>query len=93
MRLLKLLVGVIAAGAVVAAFRDLRGGGWLRPALPGEPGEEEPVLGYDGMDRDTLIDWLGDAALDAETLGRIRRYETAHQNRESVLASIDDLLG
>jgi hypothetical protein len=93
MRLLKLLVGIVAAGAVVAAFRDLRGGGWLRPALPGAVEEEEPVLGYDGMDRDTLIDWLGDAALDAETLGRIRRYETAHQNREGVLASIDDLLG
>jgi hypothetical protein len=98
MRFLKLLVGVVAVGAIAAAFRDMRAGRWLKPPLPGEEEEEEaereePVLGYDGMDRDTLVDWLRDAALDEETLVRIRRYEAANQNREPVLAAVADLLG
>jgi len=107
MRLLKVLLGVAAAGAVVVAFRDFRNRRWLGPALPGlagaeddllaegeEGGEEleEPVLGYDGMDRDTLVAWLDDADLDEETLLRIRRYEVATQNREPVLDQVDDLL-
>ena len=53
---------------------------------------EEPVLGYDGMDRDTLVDWLDDADLDEAALLRIRRYETVTQNREPVLDKVDDLL-
>jgi hypothetical protein len=99
MRFLKLLVGALAVGAIAVAFRDLRTGRWLKPQLPGEEEEEaaaereEPVLGYDGMDRDTLVDWLRDAALDEETLVRIRRYEAANQNREPVLAAVADLLG
>jgi hypothetical protein len=94
MRLLKVLIGVVAAGAVVMAFRDFAGGRWLRPSLPGAVlgDAEEPVLGYDGMDRDTLIDWLGDARLDDDTLRRIRRYEEANGRREPVLAAVDDLL-
>lgn len=98
-RLLKTLVGVAALGLVAVAFRDSVRGRWLRPALPGEEegeagtaGGEEPVLGYDGMDRDTLLDWLVDADLDRDTLLRIRAYETANLAREPVLEAVDELL-
>ena len=105
MRALKVLIGAAAGAAIVLALRDYRQGGWLRPALPGtgrdddlllEDDEEdlleEPVLGYDGMDRDTLMEWLDDADLDESTLLRIRRYELETENREPVLDRIDDLL-
>ena len=103
---LKVLLGAAAAGTIMLAFRDFEGGGWLQPALPGgwsdddvllEEDEEdeyaeEPVLGYDGMDRDTLVAWLDDADLDEATLLHVRRYEVANQDREPVLDRIDDLL-
>jgi hypothetical protein len=107
MNVLKVGLGVAAVAAIALAFRDFEGGGWLQPALPGgqwdegdllleededDGGGEEPVLGYDGMDRDTLIAWLDDADLDEATLLRIRRYEEANQSRESVLDQVDDLL-
>jgi len=103
MRVLKVLLGVAAVGAIALAFRDFRNERWLGPALPGgldddgdlleaEEELEEPVLGYDGMDRDTLVDWLDDADLDEETLLRIRRYEEATEAREPVLDKVDDLL-
>lgn len=104
MRALKLLIGAAAGAAIVLALRDYQQGGWLRPALPGggeggllleddeEEMLEEPVLGYDGMDRDTLVEWLDDADLDERTLLRIRRYEEDTGNREPVLDKIDDLL-
>lgn len=107
MSYLKVLLGAAAAGTIVLAFRDFEGGGWLQPALPGaRPGyddelleedddetlDEEPVLGYDGMDRDTLVAWLDDADLDESTLLAIRRYEVDHENREPVLDRVDDLL-
>lgn len=107
MNALKVVLGAVAAGTIVLAFRDFEGGGWLQPALPGggwDEGDllleededeallEEPVLGYDGMDRDTLVAWLEDADLDEATLLRIRRYEVANQDREPVLDRIDDLL-
>jgi hypothetical protein len=100
-RLLKVMLGVAAVGVVAAAFRDSARGRWLRPALPGGGDDEgglliadgeEPVLGYDGMDRDTLLDWLGDADLDRDTLLRIRAYESANLAREPVLDAVDDLL-
>lgn len=105
MRALKVLIGAAAGAAIVLALRDYQQGGWLRPALPGtgrdgglllEDDEEdlleEPVLGYDGMDRDTLVDWLDDADLDERTLLRIRRYEQSTADRDPVLDKIDDLL-
>ena len=101
MRLIRLLVGVAAAGVVAAAFRDSVRGRWLRPALPfGGDDEEggialggrEPVLGYDGMDRDTLLEWLRDADLDRDTLLRIQAYESANLAREPVLEAVEDLL-
>ncbi len=102
MRLLRILLGLAAVGVVVAAFRDSRTQRWLRPATSGgdgddrlpTPGEmEEPVLGYDGMDRDTLVDWLSEADLDRATLVRIHAYESANMARGSVLDTVDDLLG
>jgi hypothetical protein len=105
MRALKVLIGAAAGAAIVLALRDYRNGGWLKPAPFGgghdgglllEDDEEdlleEPVLGYDGMDRDTLVDWLDDADLDERTLLRIRRYEQETDGREPVLDKIDDLL-
>ncbi|HEU0015587.1 MAG TPA: hypothetical protein VFQ45_18060 [Longimicrobium sp.] len=105
MRLVKMLLGAAAVGVVVAAFRDSRTRRWLRPALPGRDGggadegagmlveeSEEPVLGYDGMDRDTLVDWLRESTLDRDTLLRIRRYERINANRQPVLDTVDDLL-
>ncbi len=100
-RLLKVMLGVAAVGVVAIAFRDSARGRWLRPALPGDDQDdgglliadgEEPVLGYDGMDRDTLLDWLGDADLDRDTLLRIRAYESANLARGPVLEAVDDLL-
>jgi hypothetical protein len=105
-RALKVLIGAAAGAAIVLALRDYRTGGWLRPAVPGgyrlddgglllEDDDElleEPVLGYDGMDRDTLVDWLDDADLDERTLLRIRHYEENSSNRDPVLDKIDDLL-
>lgn len=101
MRFLKLLLGVAAVGVVAAAFRDSTRGRWLRPSVPftGDDGEggpeldgQEPVLGYDGMDRDTLLEWLNDAELDRATLLRIQAYETAHQARVPILDAIEDML-
>jgi hypothetical protein len=102
MKLLKTLLATAAVGAIVIAFRDVEGGRWLRPAVPGRGGmdlddlgfeDEEPVLGFDGMDRDTLIDWLGEAELDDQALRRIRGYEITHQGRQPVLDALEDLLG
>ena len=104
MRALKVLIGAAAGAAIVLALRDFRNGGWLKPALAGgrdggllledddEEFLEEPVLGYDGMDRDTLVEWLDDADLDERTLLRVRHYEQETDAREPVLDKIDDLL-
>ena len=104
MSAIKWLVGAAAAGVIVAAFRDFENSRWLAPAGledrfgggaadVGDELEEEPVLGYDGMDQDTLIDWLGSMRLDRGQLQSMRRYEAAHRNREPVLAAITDLMG
>ncbi|CAN5350479.1 hypothetical protein BH20GEM2_BH20GEM2_06360 [soil metagenome] len=55
--------------------------------------DEEPILGYDGMDAETLIDWLERADLDTIALRRVRGYETRHRDRQDVLQVVDDLLG
>lgn len=106
MNLLKGLLGAAAVGTIVLAFRDGDRGAWLRPALPGEADfggdtlledeegvDEEPVLGYDGMDRDTLMDWLRSADLDTGTLRNVRLYEATHENRQVVLDTVDELIG
>ena len=96
MNLLKALVAAAAVGVIVVAFQDTETGGWL--PLGGTPDRmgtdsPEPILGYDGMDRDTLIDFLGSSELDRTTLLRIQAYEMANQGRGVVLDSIADLLG
>lgn len=95
MNLIKLLLGGMAIAAIAAAFRDFQTGGWLSPALPGGAGYdtyEEPILGYDGMDQETAIDWLSDADLDRTLLERIRAYEQANRNRAPIIAAIEDML-
>lgn len=97
MNLLKALVAAAAVGVIVVAFQDTETGGWL--PLGGTEGDRmdadspEPILGYDGMDRDTLIDFFGAAELDRATLLRIQAYEMGNQGRGVVLDSIADLLG
>jgi hypothetical protein len=96
MKTLKLLLGGAAAAVILLAFRDQTTGGWLAPGgrpAPRFPEDEEPVLGYDGMDRDMLIGWLRDSELDEETLFRVHEYEATHQRREPVLEAIAELMG
>lgn len=96
MKTLKWLLAGIIIGVIGVAFRDLEKGEWLKPSLPERrppSGPEEPVLGYDGMDQETVIDWLFTAQLDADAIGRIRRYEEANLDREPVLEVLDELLG
>lgn len=105
MKLLKLLAATAAVTTIMLAFRDRESGEWIRPALDlgGVPGggdgaelddevDTEPVLGYDGMDVDTLIEWLDDADLDEETLLEIEAYERAHRNRGAVLEALGALM-
>lgn len=95
MKTLKLLLATAAVGVIVIAFRDLERGVWLLPGGSGaneDGGEEEPVLGYDGMDVDTLLDWLAEARLDREALIRMRDYEASHLDRQVVLSAIEDAL-
>ena len=98
MNLLKLLVAGAAIGVIAIAFRDSDEGRWIAPPLrlrgEGEEDQDEaePVLGYDGMDVDTLIGWMDGAAPDRVTLERMRAYEAAHLAREGVLTAIADRL-
>jgi hypothetical protein len=96
MKTLKWLLAGIIVGVIVVAFRDLERGTWLTPAIPRgtvDTDDAEPVLGYDGMDQETLLDWLPAAALDAESIDRIIRYESSNQNREPVLTVLEELRG
>lgn len=98
MNLFKVLLAGAAIGVIVTAFRDSDNESWLIPAPPfGRGGADdevlpEPILGYDGMDQETLIDWLGDADLDRTALLRMRRYEASNRGREAVVSAIDDML-
>lgn len=97
MSALKAFLAGAAVGIILIAFRDSERGGWLMPAglddrLPApdeEDLDQEPILGYDGMDQETLLDWLDDAELDAETLMRTRWYEQRNLAREPVLDALD----
>jgi hypothetical protein len=102
MNTLKWIVAGLLVGIAVSAFRDFERGAWLAPALPDdeeeeeeeeEVGEEEPVLGYDGMDQETVLDWIENADLDRSTLRRIIRYEEENRSREPVLEALEELLG
>jgi hypothetical protein len=96
-RILKTLTTGLTTGLLTGlgylGWRRLRTrGGDGAAAAVVEEGEAEPVLGYDGMDPQTLIPWLESANLDRNTLQRVRTYEKAHRNRENVLGVLDDLL-
>lgn len=96
MNLFKALAAASAVAVILYAFRDPDTGEWLIPGRA-ETGaatldEHEPVLGYDGMDRDTLVDWLREADLDDATLRRIRLYESRHGGRAMVLDTVDELM-
>lgn len=95
MKLLKMLALGAAVGVIVIAFRDPGPGRSLAPdggRLDDEDDETEPMLGYDGMDVGTLLDWFDQAAPDRALLERIRRYEMGHLAREAVLGALDDRL-
>jgi hypothetical protein len=105
MNWLKALLAGAAVGVILIAFRDFENERWLAPAGAGggagtagpmgvadEEVEEEPLLGYDGMDEETLLAWLSDARLDRRTLTRIRRYEEENLGREAVIEAVDELL-
>lgn len=100
MNLLKLALASAATAVILTAFRDREGSRWLAPAgLGGAPQPQEPelmtepVLGYDGMDEDTLLDWISAAELDERTLRGIERYERTNRDRGPVLDTLADLLG
>ncbi len=95
MKTLRILLAAATVGVIVLAFRDVQRGVWLRPALPAEPepSEREPILGYDGMDQETLLEWIDDAGVDEVTIARIAEYEEANRNRQPVLDALQDLLG
>lgn len=96
------LVGAAAAFGLAAAWAYLTRGPALEPAARGGPRagrpaapvheEEEPILGYDGMDRDTLVAWIRDADLDEDTLIRIHEYEATNEGRERVLRTVSEML-
>lgn len=96
MKTVQWMLAGILIGVIAVAFRDFERGEWLSPAIltdDEEVGVEEPVLGYDGMDQETLLEWLADAELDHDTLERIIRYEEANRRREPVLTTLAELLG
>ena len=96
MKSIKWLLAGIAFGVIGVAFRDLENRQWLRPSIPERrppSSPEEPVLGYDGMDQETAIDWLFTAQLDGEAIERIRRYEEDNLGRERVLEVLEELMG
>ncbi len=84
------LVGGVTAVAARLAMRTATGETGLERET--DPGDSEPVLGYDGMDRDVLIDWLERAKPDTDTLRRIDAYERMHHGREAVLEKVSELM-
>lgn len=93
MNLFKFLVAAVATSVIVTAFRDRETGAWLLPgrAAPEPADETEPTLGYDGMDVDTLLDWMYRAKLSNDALHRIERYESAHRRRGPVLNAVREM--
>lgn len=89
MKWIKALMAGALLGLALIAFRDSTDD---RLIADGSDEDEEPVLGYDGMDQETLLDWLGDARLDRETLLQLRRYEEGNLGREAVIEMVEELL-
>ena len=95
MKTLKWLLAGVLLGLIAVAFRDFERKRWLLPAGHSSepPWEPEPILGYDGMDQETLLEWLEAARPDMPTLERMYRYEQANHRREPVLSDLAELLG
>lgn len=98
MNLIKLLAAGAAFGIIVTTFRD-ENGEWIVPGrdmqsdpVDAEAGGQEPILGYDGMDEESLQEWISDAGSDRRTLLRMIRYESANRGRHPVLAALVDQL-
>jgi hypothetical protein len=95
MKTLQWILAGIVIGVVAVAFRDFEQRRWLRPTLPtrtAPPNGREPVLGYDGMDQESLLEWLPEANLDSEVLNDMIRYEEANLDREPVLEALEEML-
>jgi len=98
MNFIKLLAAGAAFGIIVTTFRD-ENGEWIVPGRDiltdrdiTAPDGEEPVLGYDGMDEESLEEWLSDAGADRRSILRMIRYESANRGRQPVLAALVDQL-
>lgn len=60
---------------------------------PGEPTpDHEPVLGYDGLVTDDVLDWIRDADPEPDQLRAILDYEGTHLEREPVLRELRERL-
>jgi hypothetical protein len=99
-RTLLWLLGGLAVGLVFASLRDVDRGDWVGPQDDEDRDDggvdvydQEPVLGYDGMDQETILEWIDEAELDEETLERLIEYEESNRRREPVLEALQDLLG
>jgi hypothetical protein len=94
MKSLKWILAGLIAGVIIAAFRDFERSRWLAPAIPGEEeaDDREPLLGYDGMDQETILEWLADSELDETTVESVIRYERSHLRREPVIEALEEML-
>jgi hypothetical protein len=98
MNRLKWFAGGLLIGLVLSTLRDQDRGDWVSGGRVGDGAdgdvdlEEEPVLGYDGMDQETLLEWIEGATLDDETIERMIRYESGNRRRAPVLDVLHDLL-
>jgi hypothetical protein len=95
MKTLQWILAGIVIGVVAVAFREFDLRRWLAPISPTgtiPPDGREPVLGYDGMDQETLLEWLPEADLDADVLNDMIRYEEANLGREPVLEALEEML-
>ncbi|HET9983934.1 MAG TPA: hypothetical protein VFQ38_10120 [Longimicrobiales bacterium] len=89
--------GGAEAGGEAAASRRPAG---LPPELEARPEHQsgvptpgaEPILGYDGMATDDLVEWIYDADPDPATLRAIYEYERENERREAVLDEVEDRL-
>jgi hypothetical protein len=97
MNYFKLLAAGTAAGIIMTAFRNDQGE-WIVPGRglsdPGiaDDSEQEPVLGYDGLDDEALQHWLDTTDTDRAQLLRMIRYEAGHRGRQPVLSALVDQL-
>lgn len=93
-RFLKVIAGGAVGGLIAGGLQRVLGRRRAEDDAPVDLlSDAEPVLGYDGMDLQTVVPWLESANLDRATLRRIRAYEERRQRRETVLQTIDALLG